>query len=707
MSLRDIELKLEYNTLVDNISRDFYVPLLSQAVSYDRAVGLFSSSSLVEISKGLVQLANNGGKVRLLVSPYLSESDIEAIRYGYELRDKVIKDALLRELHKPSNKFQAVHLNMLANLIADEIVDIRVVVTESAGQLGMFHTKIGVIRDSEDNVVAFSGSMNESANAFKYNYETVDVFKSWNDPERVELKIRGFDAVWSNREVNVKTIVFDDLNDEIIKKYKTKPVDYKNNKSLESVNSESQYEFFSIPKELELYDYQKNAIEKWFDKKCFGIYDMATGTGKTYTALASISKLSQALEENIAVVIVVPYQHLVEQWVEDIQAFNVNPIKAYSFPGNNWRAAFNDAVNGYNTGAINNFCIIACVATFILPDFQNILSKFKKNYCFVADEAHNLGAPNVRSLLPKKARYRLALSATIERHGDDEGTQSLYEYFGSEPCISFTLSEAIKNGFLTPYYYYPILVYLNSDELDEYKRITERIRKLCLMHKDEDDPDLKALFMKRARIVAGCHSKVDKLLEVIEPYKNESNILVYCGATKYESNVESDDVRQIEEVTKRLNQDYQMRVHKFTSEENQKERMEIKQMFVNHEIQVITAIKCLDEGVNIPAIKTAFILASSTNPKEYVQRRGRVLRKAEDKKYAEIYDFITLPRPLESVRFCDDEELALDYSLVRREFNRMIDFANTAKNPYDIDSLRFQIEQLYTGLCIEEDNHYD
>lgn len=704
MSLRDLNINIEYRTLVENITKEFYIPLLSEGVLYKRAVGFFSSSSLVELSVGLNRLIKNNGRVQLIVSPHLDEKDVEAMRMGYKMREEVIFDALYRNLKSPRNAFQEKHLNMLANLIADGILDIKVALTTNSGQYGMYHEKVGIIEDIQGNKVAFSGSMNETANAFNSNYETIDVYTSWsNDSVRVEKKEKAFDAIWNNEAANLKTIDLPELKDEIVKRYKTKSIDYQSEfEDPEYDDAERLYSFFRIPDDITLYDYQKDAIEKWFDNDCCGVYDMATGTGKTYTALASISKLSQFLNENIAIIIVVPYQHLVEQWAEDLLRFNVNPIIAYS--GYNWREAFSDAVRGYNLGAIDNFCIITTTASFIIDDFQLILNRLRRNYCFVADEAHNMGANSVSELLPLKARYRLALSATLERYGDAEGTEKLYRYFGNK-CIQFTLDEAISKGFLTTYYYYPILVTLNDEELQRYQELSEKIRRVYISKHDPDDEVYKSLIMKRARIVAGCHSKVDKLLEVISKYKRDNNILVYCGATKYNSeNPNDDDIKQIEEVSSRLYFDLGMKVRKFTSFENQKERAEIKKMFIDGDIQVITAIKCLDEGVNIPAIKTAFILASSTNPKEYIQRRGRVLRVFPGKEFAEIYDFITLPRELNQVRYCSGEELEFDYSLVKREFSRMIDFARTARNPFDIDSIRREIIETYN---IDDNGGYD
>lgn len=701
MALSDLHIAKEYRNLKCDVINDFYVPILSNAVMYKRAVGFFNSAALYEMAIGLRHLVEKQGKMELIVSPRLTEEDIQSINLGYKTREEVIERALLRDFDEPKSKTEFRKLNLLANLIAEGVLDIKVAFKINTNSAGIFHEKIGIVIDSEGNKVAFTGSMNETYSGLLQNYESIDVFCSWRDEDydRVNIKENAFDNLWDNLDTAMEVIPFPKVAVERLNSYKvekTEPL------CVEIQNEDdSQDVFFKIPDNVDLYDYQREAIESWKNNNYCGIFDMATGAGKTFTALGALSALSKNLNNHIAVVIVAPYQHLVEQWVEDIIQFNVKPIVAYSYPGQKWRKQFSDAVTAYNVGAIDNFCVIATNATFSLNDFQSILQKFKKNFAFVVDEAHNFGAMKLSSLLPRKARYRLALSATIERFRDEEGTNKLRKYFG-KTCISFSLKEAIQKGFLTSYYYHPIVVYLNADEYEQYQEITKTIIRNGGASQENIDknPYIEMLLIKRARIISGCKEKVPKLVEVMKPYRTDNFILVYCGATKYDNDSsdlkDDDEVRQIEEVNKRLYYELGMKVHKFTSEESKEERDEIKRMFASGtELQVITAIKCLDEGVNIPSIKKAFILASSTNPKEYIQRRGRVLRRAKGKEYAEIFDFITLPRPLEEVQFCSEEELSCDLSLVRKEFLRMIDFAETARNPFEIDKLKEDIQNAY------------
>ncbi len=302
--------------------------------------------------------------------------------------------------------------------------------------------------------------------------------------------------------------------------------------------------------------------------------------------------------------------------------------------------------------------------------------------------------------------YRLALSATFERHRDDEGTALLCQYFGKK-CIEYSLERAIKEKQLTPYKYHPVLVYLNEGELSDYEQISFELAKHVHSGKNgatKLDRYGEQLAIKRSRIIAGAMQKLDRLLEVIAPYKNEHFILVYCGATNVASPIadktDTDDaeIRQIEAVTRLLGNTLGMKVSRFTADENIEERNAIKQHFkAGDDLQAIVAIKCLDEGVNIPGIRTAFILASTTNPKEYIQRRGRVLRKSPEtgKEYAEIFDFVTLPRPLDEVSGLTEDKMKRDLTLVKNELLRVQEFGRLSLNSMEATQFIWEICDCY------------
>lgn len=717
MSFQELDIKKEYRSLLDSVAKDFYIPLLSQAVKYQRAVGFFSSSSLVEISKGISELAKNGGKIQLVASPYLSDEDVEAIKSGYAMRDQVVKEAIRREMTEGKTPFEKARLNLLANLISDNILDIKIAFTEDSDRMGMYHEKMGIITDAEGNRVAFAGSMNESATAMTLNYESIDVFCSWKDEEdRVIAKENAFASIWNDTEPNIKIIDFPELKQEIIEKYKRSVPDFEIDKKEYAPDIDTVlhtdlgvYSEYGpkFPEWFKLHDYQDEAITEWQKRNYRGIFDMATGTGKTYTGLGALTTLSKNIGHKLAAIIVCPYQHLVEQWVEDILKFNIDPIIGYSDSSQkDWPKRLKDAIRDQKLKVRGKefFCFICTNATFSSDYVQTQLAKIKSDTLLMVDEAHNFGAPYLSCLLYDNYKYRLALSATLDRHNDEEGTAKLYDFFG-EKCIEYTLDRAIEEKKLTKYKYYPIVVTLTEEELEAYDNLSYEIGK-CIMKGKNGKMELSSrgekLALKRSRIVAGAKNKLTMLEEVIQPYIHDKHILVYCGATKgLEQNqdrtdVDSEDIRQIDAVTDLLGNKLGMEVSQFTSKESVEEREVLKREFsAGDTLKVLIAIKCLDEGVNIPKIKTAFILASTTNPKEYIQRRGRVLRLAEGKEYAEIYDFITLPYDTESVTSLTEAQVKRNSTLVKNELRRAEEFSRIAVNMVESASLIDEIKDAY------------
>lgn len=732
MSLKDVSIKNEYRSLIDNVVQDFYIPLLERAKVYKRAVGFFSSSSLVEITKGIAAMAANGGKIQIVASPYLSEEDIEAIQKGYAERNSVIEGAVLRQITVEKVDYYSMQrLNLLACLIAKGVLDIRIAYTEDKNGIGMYHEKMGLIEDEEGNVVAFSGSMNESATAMSINYETIDVFRSWgdqNEADRVRLKQNAFFSIWNDSEPNIKVLEFPSISQALIDKYKKAPPNFNVDKEQFPPREkhtrrykDGNIEFLTsaigprIPDNISLHDYQKEAIASWVGENYHGIFDMATGTGKTFTGLGAISKLSEDMNDKLAVIIVCPYQHLVEQWVEDIVRFNMKPIIGFSSsPQKDWKQRLAKAVRDQKLRADKSFfCFVCTNATFTNDFVQEQISKIHSPVLLVVDEAHNFGAASYARLLDERFTYRLALSATLERHRDEEGTALLYSFFGKK-CIEYSLERAIDEDKLTPYKYYPIVVHLNEDELAGYEQLSYEMSKCIIKGKNGKyklNKHGEILALRRARIVAGASEKLDALREEIKPYIHDNNILVYCGATNVLddksdcSSSDAGDVRQIEAVTRILGNEFGMDVAQFTSKENMETRASIKEQFQRGDrLQAIVAIKCLDEGVNIPGIRTAFILASTTNPKEYIQRRGRVLRKAPNKPYAVIYDFVTLPRPLDSVSSLTTEQAQRDLALVKNELARIKEFGRLSQNSMEANNLIWDIQDAYhiTGEESEE-----
>lgn len=430
--------------------------------------------------------------------------------------------------------------------------------------------------------------------------------------------------------------------------------------------------FPMIPNDIQVREYQQEAIRSWFKNKCQGLLEMATGTGKTITALTAATKLAE-VTNRLGIIIVCPYTHLVDQWVEDIKRFNISPIVAYQ-SRKIWEEDLFREVNAFQLGFINYFCVITTITTFTSEAMQDILSTLNAEVLFIADEAHHLGATNNREFLLPSFPYRLALSATPNRWHDEDGTEQLIEYFGNSIVYQYGLDKAIGT-FLTEYYYYPHIVYLDLDESEYYYEITKKISKMA--HQTEDSKKketLHSLLIERSRILSRARNKLVMLKELMEGRKDTKFNIFYCG----DSTVDGE--KQIDSVVKLLGNDLDMKVHTFTSREDKEQRKQLLNMFERGDLQGLVAIRCLDEGVDVPATQTAYILSSSTNPREFIQRRGRVLRKHKSKKYSHIHDFIVVPRKLDDIDIIEPSVFNIERNLIKRELLRFSEFANLAIN---------------------------
>lgn len=698
MAFADVHLKPEYTTGTDDFIGDFFVPVLNEARSYDRAVGYFSSSALVALSKGLYGFVRGGGKIRVITSPYLSAEDFESILKGYEERNAVIERVLTSALKsiEELRDDEKDRLGLLAKLIANKVLDIRIAFRNK----GLYHEKIGILKDDDGRRIAFTGSANETGSALFDNYETISVFCDWTgEKNRVDLKEKHFNDLWDNKDPEIHVMRSEKVEAAIIEKYSklANSINW-DKEDLKKVQPKEKSPIPGIPDSINLRSYQIDAIRKFLDADGRGIFDMATGTGKTFTALGAVCALNAKVKQLydgrcIGTVIVVPMTYLVEQWAEDIRKFGFEPIIAYSESRySDWNRKLITALMKHRRKEF--FCLITTNDTFAGIKMQSMFSNVNANshLLLVVDEAHNFGAVGKRTTLTDSFKYRLALSATLVRHNDREGTDALLAYFG-ERCIEYNLAQAIKDKFLTPYEYHPVIVVLNEPERLAYEQISADIAKHMKTGEDGRrtiDKVGEMLLMKRARLIATAEQKVDALRREISQYSKERGILVYCGTSGRIDEVdenrsldeltvdEDKEFSQIDAVTRMLNR-MDMKTAKYTSKVLTAERLKIIEQFRDDNIQVLAAIKCLDEGVSISNIRYAFILASTTNPKEYIQRRGRVLRLWKDKDKAVIYDFITLPADVG-----EGKVFAKSFrSLAEKEMNRFYEFNRLALNQFD------------------------
>lgn len=685
MLLKDYDFLAYLDTSTNDLLTDFFVPALNASYRYDRGVGFFSSGWLRLAASGMTQFAANGGKARWVTSPILSKEDWDSLITGDQAREDILLYNILKQnIDDLTNSLEQDTLSAIAWMVADDILDFKIALPRNKLDQGDFHDKFGIFTDIEGNQIIFNGSYNDSIKGNR-NYESIKVFRSWDSNATAWIKgdNQRFEDLWNNKDPNVQVFDLRDAEKNHILKLRKNERPYSKPKIHLPIHLTSKPLHPQIPRTITIRPYQEEAINAWFDFNCRGLFEMATGTGKTITALAATIRLLQE-QKALAVIIACPYQHLVDQWVEEAERFGFLPHNAYQSK-NSWLDEVNDKVISFNHKDTNSICIITTHATFSTNHFYETVNRIDGPILVIADEVHHMGSEQQKEFLPEKAQFRLALSATPDRWFDDIGTQVLRVYFG-KTVYSLPLSEAIEKGFLTPYYYYPILVELTDEEMIEYSDLTAKIGALFAQERTQTTQNiLDRLLIKRANILNGAENKIVELQNLIKKHKDMKNTLFYCAPG------------HIDEVVELLGWKNRFRVHRFTAHEDIPTRQRLLNEFSEGKLQALVAMRCLDEGVDVPSTQTAYILASSSNPREFIQRRGRILRKALGKDHADIYDLIAVP-PLKS--FSDDVSINAEKSLLQRELRRFVEFADSAMNTQTAYAVIWKIAEQYGLLGI-------
>lgn len=678
--LRKLLLKAVYESATDDLVPELISPLLAYSKDYFRGVGYFSAGWLREASRGIVAFAENGGRGRIIVSPILSEADWEAMQKGDQARFDVDLHAVLeKNIVDLETSLETDTLACLAWLIADEVLEFRFAVPRPLWRDGDYHDKVWVFTDPAGDRVALHGSFNDSVKG-TLNGEAVSVFKSWDAGQLpyVELHAERLERLWrgENAQFHIRRIP-DAVRERLIKLRGSEPRPYllPDRARARTVVPEGP----RVP--IVVRPFQQEAIDKWKASGRRGILEMATGTGKTVTALAAAVDCYQELGR-VAVVIAVPYLHLLEQWAENCREFGFEPVLCGSTQGS-WRVSAGTAVRDFRLGLSNTLCLIAVHQTAASEGFARLTARIPEGFfLFVGDEVHGLGAQKLRSALPAQAEMRLGLSATPRRWLDDEGSEALSRYFGGV-CFEFSLEDAIRSEFLTPYDYLPVVVALSAEEVATYQHLTLQIAQYRqgLGNALVTDERLKMLLIRRARVVWGAKAKLPKLLSILRPMilaaaeerERLRNVLVYCAPGEHAA-----VLRAVASTG--------LRCHEFVHTVAAGDRQKVLDSFEGGSIETLIAIRCLDEGVDLPATQTAFFLASTTNPRQFVQRRGRVLRRSAGKTKAQIFDFLVLPSPEVS-----EENRDSAISLLRREMPRFAEFSSAASNAFAARDVVFPI----------------
>jgi DNA phosphorothioation system restriction enzyme len=681
IGLRTRAWKRVITTSSDDLIEDFFVPALKVARRYDRGVGYFSSGWIQAASEGLLAFAANGGTARWVTSPILSLADWEALRSGYEARaDEALRRAMLRNIETLEASLRSETASALSWMIADGVLSFKLAVPRERLD-GEFHDKFGTFTDAAGDSLAFRGSYNESIQGL-HNYESLSIYPSWEPvlKDFSESEAARFKSLWENRDPNIRVYEIPEAAKAQILKLRTsnRPYDTKawSFPAVEGVRKRD----FSPPEGIELRHYQRDAANEWFKVGGKGIIVLATGGGKTLTALFIAHKLWSA-KKRLVILVTCPFIVLAEQWAREMQRFGLDPIVC-SGSQNSWKPVAEQALSAFAADVRNVVAIVTTNATFRNPIFQQVVGRQSGHTFLIADEVHNAGAEQFRQATNDAIPLRLGLSATPDRRFDDDGNAFLRSYFG--PTVyEFGLKEAIAAGVLTKYRYYPVLVSLDVAEEEEYLELTLKISRLACFAQgatgeSEENDNLKRLLIKRSRLIANASTKLPALRDLLknrsEPLKQA---LIYCGDGTVDK-PDSSTMRQVSEACRILGEELGIRTRQYTAQEAPDDRAIILEDFRQGYLDAVVAIRCLDEGVDIPNAKEGFLLASSSNPRQYVQRRGRLLRRAPGKEFSVIHDFIIVPPDLGGSH--SDAVFNVERKLFRRELARICEFCETAEN---------------------------
>ena len=727
-----------------NSPEKFFNDCLENSKEFDLQLGYFSSATISVLADGFASFISNGGRMRLVINHIVSEEDKEAISKG--VNGGIIDCFDLTNfdtLRQTFDEYQQQFFECLAFLIYNKRIDIRII--KPRNKKGISHTKSGQFRDG-NSITSFTGSANFTISGLFNNLEEIKIDRSDSVDMMVQKRIIGqredFDSIMDGRKKNIEYLSPENLESAIMSTYGDKDIEelldveaklrkIKKEKEIrerqeagfkvcEDFNIEPRFPYPSGPR-----DYQKLAFENWKNNGQKGLFAMATGTGKTITSLNCLFEIYQR-KGYYKAIILVPTITLVNQWEQECRKFQFSNITKVYSKNLTWRdeierILFNEKYRTEREPEVS-YIIISTYASYSREKVFKVLNGFdKRRLLLIADECHNMGSGSLVKRL-KEIPYlrRIGLSATPKRQFDDEGNQKLNEFFGSEEkyTYEYSMEEAIKNGVLCKYLYYPHVVHLNQLEMDAYVELSNKIAKYFNFNTeqfDHIDEELKKLLLIRKQIIHKAANKLEAFRNIINKRFEEKGNLKYSLIYVPEGNKpdyigEGDDFDKTEEIADDndaehlINQytkvvadvDEHVTVRKFVS--GQKDREEILADFADGKLHVLTSMKCLDEGVDVPRSELAIFCASTGNPRQFIQRRGRVLRTHPDKKMAELHDLVVAPE-VNPYSDC----YRMEQSLLRGELARVTNFAQLSENPsYSELELRDVLD--HYGLNLSNNN---
>lgn len=670
----------------DDLAAEALIPCFAAAERVDSMMGFFSSESLAALAPGLATFIDNPtSPFRLIICPLLKQEDQTALKEGVsQPAAAIIAINALRETLATEDLIKRHTLKCLAWLLAEGRLEIKIALMRE----GLFHPKVWLFYHRQ-HALAAHGSSNATGAGLQKNIEQVAVARSWSSSDEnytIQTLQNKFKVLWNDQETDCVVIDTPEaVRQDLLRDYKpaTPPTEddlntlYRKAARMRGI-AETAADYaspeFAIPAWLEYrtgaFAHQGAAVQAWLDNDCRGVLEMATGSGKTITAMICAKSLAERINKPLLIVVAAPYVPLIMQWSDEIETFGLKPRNISEAGGPKARANLLRRIKrqirrpGQDVQAI-----VVSHDALCNPDFQETLSNFGCATLLIADEVHNLGRAQFISAPPDFFDYRLGLSATPMRQYDAEGTAKLFAYFG-DVAYKYGLEEAIGNC-LVPYDYYVHPIELTEDELARWSELTERIAQRSWRQEEDAKPDeyIQKLLRDRRAVLENASNKINALEKMLanETRDSISHTLIYTS---------DKDPAQMKRVNELLNA-HNIRFHQLTADEtaDRKRTSNILADFQSGMLSVLTAKRVLDEGVNIPQVRKAYILASTTVERQWTQRRGRLLRKCDSigKTHSEIHDFAALP-PSDRIGANEDR------AVFRSELQRVREFAGIARN---------------------------
>jgi superfamily II DNA or RNA helicase len=705
----------DYKTGSDNEPLQFYLDGLANSNEFNLLLGYFSSAAINLLSVGFATFISKGGKMKMVINHLLSAKDREVISRvednPNEIRVFDLNDIV--SLGRVLDEYDTHFFECLTYLIAEKRIEIKIIKPKNGR--GIAHYKSGVFSDGED-AVGYQASCNFTYYGLSENIEQLEAFLSWENGRSNKLikkQLNLIDDYFSEKDEDVEYVSVNEIEIVLKDRFGKKDINellvqeeqlLKKKQSLMLSNPKLKNTISKLLNEIEIIrqtprfpysegprEYQINAYNSWVANNYKGMFAMATGTGKTITSLNCL--LNEYKKTRIyRAIITVPTTALVEQWKKECAKFNFKNIITVSSK-ENWDknlAFFNTASKLIDT----SYIVIVTYASLPKPKFQSYFTQLPKDTILIADETHNLGSQGLLRLLPNiHLEKRIGLSATPHRKFDEAGNQAIQEFFNDEPpyIVSYSMEEALKIGWLCNYTYFPHIVKLTDEEMDKYKELSLQLLRMGLLDKEtgtfRNTPEIEKKLLERKRIIHKAANKLDAFKTILrsefDKRKNLKYTLIYvpegieASFDKTDFSVETEDEnRLINEYTKAVSQtDDSVMVKQFTASSINRE--DILKNFEQSNIHVLTSMKCLDEGVDVPRSELAIFCASTGNPRQFIQRRGRVLRLHKDKIHATIHDLVVVPE------VSDESTFEMEKGLVKKELERVVDFANLAMNKTD------------------------